>query len=147
MVLTYYFFFSLMQKKCKRQVKQVFQEVEYIGKYISETKASYPPVVDYYSSCQWVLAFPGAQQEKVSFTVQDSTISGKKEICRVLELFLRIVRNGILIYSHVVSNHPRETLYRCFDSLVLFLDNAVYHMTLDYYSYYLQHVIHIQVLQ
>ncbi|KAK8797990.1 hypothetical protein JH06_4184 [Blastocystis sp. subtype 4] len=106
-----------MQKKCKRQVKQVFQEVEYIGKYISETKAS----------CQWVLAFPGAQQEKVSFTVQDSTISGKKEI----------LRNGILIYSHVVSNHPRETLYH----------NAVYNMTLDYYSYYLQHVIHIQVLQ
>lgn len=57
------------------------------------------------------------------------------------------MRNGILIYSHVVSNHPRETLYRSFDSLVLFLDNAVYNMTLDYYSYYLQHVIHIQVLQ
>lgn len=73
-----------MQKKCKRQVKQVFQEVEYIGKYISETKASYSNIMDCDFSCQWVLAFPGTQQEKVSFTVQDSTISGKKEICNIL---------------------------------------------------------------
>ncbi|KAK8814612.1 hypothetical protein WA556_006651 [Blastocystis sp. ATCC 50177/Nand II] len=98
-------------------VRQVFSEVEYVGKYVAETKAT----------CQWVLAFEGAKKEKVSFIVYDSSVSGKKEI----------FRDGVHIYSHIVTNHPRETIYK----------NNVYALTLDYYTYYLQHVIHIQVLQ
>ena len=30
---------------------------------------------------QWVLSIPEGDQDKVIFTVQDSTLSGKKEIC------------------------------------------------------------------
>ena len=62
-------------------VKQVFQEVEYIGKYIAETKASYALYTSPHTSCQWVLSIADDRQDKVSFTVQDSTLSGKKEIC------------------------------------------------------------------
>ena len=37
--------------------------------------------------CQWVVAFMGYPKEKVSFTVYDSSVSGKKEICRVIQCF------------------------------------------------------------
>ena len=99
------------------RVRQVFCEVEYIGKYIAETKAA----------CQWVLAIEGCKKEKVSFAVHDSSVSGKKEI----------FQDGVHVYSHVVTSHPRETFYR----------DTLYLLTLDYYTYFCQHVIHIQVLQ
>ncbi|KAM7453954.1 hypothetical protein BLSTO_05294 [Blastocystis sp. subtype 1] len=108
-------------------VRQVFSEVEYVGKYVAETKAT----------CQWVLAFEGAKKEKVSFIVYDSSVSGKKEI----------FRDGVHIYSHIVTNHPRETIYSEHMPLSSLPENNVYALTLDYYTYYLQHVIHIQVLQ
>ena len=94
-----------------------------------------------------MLSFPGVRQSRVSFTVQDSTISGKKEICSQLGCMSHVVRNGLLIYSHTVSNHPKETLYSKRVDTKNTVDDATYNLTLDYYSYYLQHVIHIQVLQ
>ena len=58
-----------------------------------------------------MLSFPETRQGRVSFTVQDSTISGKKEICFRIACTSHVVRNGLLIYSHIVSGHPKETLY------------------------------------
>ena len=58
-----------------------------------------------------MLSFPETRQGRVSFTVQDSTISGKKEICYRITYTSHVVRNGLLIYSHIVSGHPKETLY------------------------------------
>lgn len=37
--------------------------------------------------CQWVVAFMGYPKEKVSFTVYDSSVSGKKEICESYKEF------------------------------------------------------------
>lgn len=65
---------------CHDVVRQVFNEVEYVGKCIAETKASYH-FVSLPTRCQWVVAFMGYPKEKVSFTVYDSSVSGKKEIC------------------------------------------------------------------
>ena len=63
-----------------------------------------------------MLSFPETRQGRVSFTVQDSTISGKKEICYRISFALHVVRNGLLIYSHIVSGHPKETLYSKHDN-------------------------------
>lgn len=100
-----------------------------------------------FARCQWVLAFEGAKKEKVSFIVYDSSVSGKKEICKYGMDTSLSVRDGVHIYSHIVTNHPRETIYSEHMPLSSLPENNVYALTLDYYTYYLQHVIHIQVLQ
>lgn len=94
-----------------------------------------------------MLAFEGAKKEKVSFIVYDSSVSGKKEICKYGMDTSLSVRDGVHIYSHIVTNHPRETIYSEHMPLSSLPENNVYALTLDYYTYYLQHVIHIQVLQ
>ena len=100
-----------------------------------------------FSRCQWVLAFEGAKKEKVSFIVYDSSLSGKKEICKHDLVNSFAVRDGIHVYSHIVTGHPRETIYSSNDYFHSHLENNVYSLTLDYYTYYHQHVIHIQILQ
>ena len=69
----------------------------------------------------------GCPKEKVSFTVNDSSVSGKKEI----------LRDGVHVYSQISSKYTREIIYR----------DTLYSLTLDYYTSYMHHVIHIQVLQ
>lgn len=50
--------------------------------------------------------------EKVSFTVHDSTISGKKEICLCYQYYSSSVKDGTSIYARIESHHSREAYHR-----------------------------------
>lgn len=51
-------------------------------------------------------------KEKVSFTVHDSTISGKKEIRFCYQSNSSLVKDGVSIYSRIASHHSREAYHR-----------------------------------
>ena len=58
-----------------------------------------------FTSCQWVLAFPEYQKEKVSFTVHDSTISGKKEIrMKEMQIWWNSPRWSSCIYTYCYTS-------------------------------------------